>query len=241
MSTCPDSTLYSALADGEVPSPWKEKLEDHVQSCPSCQKRVERYRRLRGLLRDGAPSMSESDLETSYLTLMARREAALSANKAETETGGRTLKFPAWARASVSLPIPAIAALVAFAVFVPSWFAFHTPGKSAHEAEYAAIIPAVRQAGESGLRAISTSNPVYSPDLPPETLQASMIDPRNRQYFTMVEFARQFAGDKDLFSDAGGIVIIKLPSLTRFDALEFPEERMAESDDILRHAAGFYR
>lgn len=24
MSTCPDSNLYSALADGEVPSPWRE-------------------------------------------------------------------------------------------------------------------------------------------------------------------------------------------------------------------------
>jgi hypothetical protein len=185
--------------------------------------------------------MSESNLEASYRTLMARREAALSAPKTETGSGVRTLKFPAWARASVSLPIPAIAALVAFAVFVPSWFAFHTSEQSARGAEYATIIPAVRQAGESGLRAISTSNPVYSPDLPPETLSASVIDPDNRQYFTMLEFARQFASDKDLFSDAGGIVIIKLPSLARFDALEFPDERMAESDDTLRHAAGFYR
>ena len=54
----------------------------------------------------------------------------------------------------------------------------------------------------------------------------------------MVEFARQFASDKELFSDSGGIVIIKLPSLTRFNA---QGDHFLESEEPLKQAAGFYR
>lgn len=243
MSTCPDSNLYSALADGEVPSPWREKLEAHIASCPACQKRVARYRKLRSLLRDGAPNLSENQLEASYLKLVAKRDAAREEARihAEADAAGasrKPLKFPGWARASISLPLPALAALIAVAVFVPSWFALRANGKSSQAEGYATIIPAVRQTGESGMRALSTSNAVYSPDLPPETLTAKVIDPKNRQYFTMVEFARQFASDKELFSDSGGIVIIKLPSLTRFNA---QGDHFLESEEPLKQAAGFYR
>ena len=33
MSTCPDKDLYSAYVDGELQSPWKEKIEAHLVSC----------------------------------------------------------------------------------------------------------------------------------------------------------------------------------------------------------------
>ena len=249
MSTCPDSNLYSALADGEVPSPWREKLEAHVASCPACQKRVARYRTLRSLLRDGAPNLSDDQLDASYLRLMAKRDVAreasrslAAADRASGEdaagTSHKLLKFPVWARASISLPLPALAALFAVAVFVPSWFALRASGNESKAAGYSTIIPAIRQTGESGMRALSTSNAVYSPDLPPETIAAKVIDPKNRQYFTMVEFARQFASDKELFSDSGGIVIIKLPSLTRFNT---QGDHFLEGEEPLKQAAGFYR
>lgn len=243
MSICPDSNLYSALADGEVPSPWKEKLEAHVKSCAACQKRVARYQNLRSLLRNGAEAMTREKLEESYLKLIARREAALS-NHGETretaEAGAAKpfLRFPGWARASISLPLPALAALIAITVFVPSWFALRAPAESRAKEGYATIIPAIRDAGQSGMKALATSNSVYSPDLPPESISANYLDPKSQQYFTMVEFARQFASDKDLFSEAGGIVIIKLPSLTRFNAKGDP---FLESEEPLRQAAGFYR
>ncbi|HPS44975.1 MAG TPA: zf-HC2 domain-containing protein, partial [Treponemataceae bacterium] len=117
MSTCPDSNLYSALADGEVPSPWREKLEAHIASCPACQKRVARYRKLRSLLRDGAPNLSENQLEASYLKLVAKRDAAREEARihAEADAVGasrKPLKFPGWAHASISLPLPALAALI---------------------------------------------------------------------------------------------------------------------------------
>ena len=43
---CPNPELLSAWLDGEVPSPWKEALAQHVQGCPGCAGRVASYRQL---------------------------------------------------------------------------------------------------------------------------------------------------------------------------------------------------
>ena len=34
---CPDNKLLSAFYDGEVSSPWKEKIEDHILNCKNCR------------------------------------------------------------------------------------------------------------------------------------------------------------------------------------------------------------
>lgn len=43
---CPDRDLVSAYVDGEVPNPWKERLEEHFASCPKCAALAARYREL---------------------------------------------------------------------------------------------------------------------------------------------------------------------------------------------------
>ena len=53
---CPEPGLISAWVDGEVPSPWKERIAAHVATCAECAARVARYRRLSGLLSDGTPA-----------------------------------------------------------------------------------------------------------------------------------------------------------------------------------------
>jgi len=40
--------------DGEVPSPWRERLAAHISSCPECAARVEGYGALRGRLADSS-------------------------------------------------------------------------------------------------------------------------------------------------------------------------------------------
>jgi hypothetical protein len=35
---CPDKQMLSLFFDKELPSPWKEKLEAHVENCHSCKK-----------------------------------------------------------------------------------------------------------------------------------------------------------------------------------------------------------
>ncbi|MDR3167031.1 MAG: zf-HC2 domain-containing protein [Treponema sp.] len=43
---CPDRQILSVSIDGELPSPWKEKLEAHLRSCAVCREHLEGYRRL---------------------------------------------------------------------------------------------------------------------------------------------------------------------------------------------------
>ncbi|MDR0539727.1 MAG: zf-HC2 domain-containing protein [Spirochaetaceae bacterium] len=48
---CPDKKLLSVYFDNELPSPWKEKLEIHLDSCPECKKTIENYRRFGASIR----------------------------------------------------------------------------------------------------------------------------------------------------------------------------------------------
>ena len=40
---CPERQIISLYVDGELPSPWKEKLETHLESCPACRKTLAAY------------------------------------------------------------------------------------------------------------------------------------------------------------------------------------------------------
>ena len=44
---CPDRQIISLYCDDELPSPWKEKAETHINSCSDCRAKLEAYRSLR--------------------------------------------------------------------------------------------------------------------------------------------------------------------------------------------------
>ena len=46
VSMCPDRELISLYHDGELPSPWKGKLETHLESCKNCRAVYSGYKRL---------------------------------------------------------------------------------------------------------------------------------------------------------------------------------------------------
>ena len=107
---CPDKELLSAFVDGEVPSPWKEKLERHLDGCPSCTSRVLAYRSLAARLGD-----AENTEEARALGTAAARIAA-SINL-EAGTLARRGRIPGAAKrlwsTRISLPMPYLAAGVA--------------------------------------------------------------------------------------------------------------------------------
>jgi hypothetical protein len=47
---CPDKQLLSVYYDDELSSPWKEKMETHLASCPDCRTVVSVYGKLSSLL-----------------------------------------------------------------------------------------------------------------------------------------------------------------------------------------------
>ena len=99
--SCPNPDLLSAFFDGEVESPWAERIQRHVQACASCQQTVARLEALRQtLLSDREPGV-ESSLERTRQRLQSLRSA-----------GGRHRRRSLW-RKRISIPVPAIAAVLA--------------------------------------------------------------------------------------------------------------------------------
>jgi hypothetical protein len=43
---CPDPQLLSIYMDGELPSPWKEKMEAHIEKCSVCRGNYENFKKL---------------------------------------------------------------------------------------------------------------------------------------------------------------------------------------------------
>ena len=106
MSTCPDKDLYSAYIDGELESPWKEKIEEHLSSCEKCRSVVDSYRKIS--LKLSAVSSSELDLDGSFLKLYAKRQDCLKRMEDNKN------KPTSWFYKSNKIPVPALAAAALF-------------------------------------------------------------------------------------------------------------------------------
>jgi len=132
---CPDHQLLSVYYDGELPSPWREKMESHIAGCSACAGRLEAYRRVSlGKTADGEGDAGlEAARERVWKKLEAvvdspaigrpvedRPRTAADASPAGPQKRARAVRagaagLPVWRR-SVSIPLPAAAA--AAAVFV---------------------------------------------------------------------------------------------------------------------------
>lgn len=101
---CPNPDLLSAFFDGEVQSPWSEKIQEHIETCHRCQQAFGRLDSLRrALLADAEPPV-EDPLERTRERLHSLRSARL-----------RRRRRRLW-RMRISMPVPAIAAM--FVVFL---------------------------------------------------------------------------------------------------------------------------
>jgi anti-sigma factor RsiW len=111
---CPDRQLLSVYFDGELPSPWKEKLESHVAVCPHCARQLQIYQGL------SLSSSSEDKASAEDTTLASAKERVWQKLEQGTveespATPDRTRIYPGnravWRR-RISIPIPAAAAAV---------------------------------------------------------------------------------------------------------------------------------
>jgi len=114
---CPDDELLSAYCDGEVPSPWKERIEAHAAVCSKCSERIRTYVELHTLL-------NSLDTEEEKEALDAARQRVFAAiqlkefdfSKKPARTIGRRLS-EFWAR-PVVLPMPVAAAALVVVAFL---------------------------------------------------------------------------------------------------------------------------
>ena len=120
---CPDRQLLSVYFDGELPSPWKEKMESHVANCLSCREELETYRDLSiGLVPE------KETIKAAQDRIWQKMEKRLNPAMA----GENRI----WWRRRISIPIPAAAAaallLIALALVWVTRNPVHTqtPGMS---------------------------------------------------------------------------------------------------------------
>jgi anti-sigma factor RsiW len=113
---CPDRQLLSVYLDGELPSPWKEKMENHLASCPLCRETLETWKRISGKMR-GAEDPGPG--ERVWDRIRRRIEAAADSGESGREepfrpavvlSGPRRVPGKFWRR-RVSLPFPTVAAI----------------------------------------------------------------------------------------------------------------------------------
>lgn len=205
MSTCPDADLYSAYIDGEVPSPWKEKLEAHIMHCPKCTERIKRYQNLQDLIKQDIKVTNPAFLEASWDRLQEKTKDINFTTKYKQ----KRIIFSTLLEARV--PLPVVAAAVIFALFVPLSFITQIKLQNNVQKNQPLTLAIQKQDQQLALNTMA----VYSPDLPASSLSTKVIDINKDNLFQLVQAAKQFATDKNLFSN-GEIIIIRLPDLTRF-------------------------
>jgi len=113
---CPDRQIISLCLDGELPSPWKEKMEVHLESCPTCQAALAGYRNLGKSLKD----LQEAAVEAAQNRVWEKLGAfELIPGKSEERTvsGYFMTERRAWNR-HITLPLPIAAAAAAVIVII---------------------------------------------------------------------------------------------------------------------------
>jgi len=126
---CPDPQLLSIYLDGEMPSPWKEKMQTHFEQCSVCKAKLDEFKQLQGLLKKDI-SINASDLNEQDIIKAKERVW----NKIENRQSFRP-RSGMWQR-RLSIPLPAAAAAAGIIlVLAMFWIARPKADQSAVAAE----------------------------------------------------------------------------------------------------------
>jgi anti-sigma factor RsiW len=111
---CPDPQLLSIYVDGELPSPWKEKMEAHLKGCPLCSEKLRSFQQLHILFK------KDTTVKRTYVERVIDEPAEVRTYTEEEMQESkekiwnklkekRRLRSHGWKR-RLSIPIPAAAA-----------------------------------------------------------------------------------------------------------------------------------
>jgi len=124
---CPDPQLLSIYIDGELPSPWKEKMESHFSQCSGCREKLDNLQRLHELLKkdtterrttveENATDSAAVEHETEFMEGAKTRVWQKLESRRSFKSGVRL-----WRR-RLSVPLPAAAAAaVIIALLTALW------------------------------------------------------------------------------------------------------------------------
>jgi len=112
---CPDRQILSIYFDNELDSPWKEKLENHLENCPSCREYLALYRLTRQQFAESA--VPERSLEQAFERVWEKLEFGVKPNvtakpRRRFWTGSITIPVPIAAAAGLVMAVALAALLV---------------------------------------------------------------------------------------------------------------------------------
>ena len=112
---CPDKQILSIYLDEELPSPWKEKLETHLENCSACAQEYANLEQLRQIFKNDitVSQNCESSAAKIWQKLEYRQKSwsNVSINKFKRAASGKVPNTRIWQR-KLSIPLPAAAAAV---------------------------------------------------------------------------------------------------------------------------------
>ena len=103
---CPDHQIISLYLDRELPSPWKEKMENHLKNCPECRAVLSGYMKLGEHLSNVPAESIEAAQDRVWQKLSEQRAQRTGSDYL------RVVRRPQkkiWNR-SITLPLPLAAA-----------------------------------------------------------------------------------------------------------------------------------
>ncbi|MDR1870055.1 MAG: zf-HC2 domain-containing protein [Treponema sp.] len=156
---CPDPQLLSIYLDGELPSPWKEKMEAHLTQCPECGKKLENFQRLHGLFKKDTRSWrtvaERGSANTGAEDFLSEPEMEAAKDRVwrKMEFGRRfNSRSRLWQRRlSIPLPAAAAAAAVIIAILAAVWIRGGLPNLSPNPVSIANIILASEEEEMPGI------------------------------------------------------------------------------------------
>jgi len=109
---CPDRQIISIYFDNELDSPWKEKLENHLEECPSCRKHLEAYKFTRQRLAETPANMEQAMERIWENTNFTAKPRRIPATVRRFWNGSITIPVPVAAAAGLAMVL-AMTALIA--------------------------------------------------------------------------------------------------------------------------------
>ena len=114
---CPDRKIISLYHDEELPSPWKEKMETHLESCPDCRAALAKYRRLGESLGELPPESIQAAQDRVWQKLNTDLALSEESDHLYVARWRLAARKKIWKK-SITLPLPALAAAAAAIIIV---------------------------------------------------------------------------------------------------------------------------
>jgi hypothetical protein len=189
---CPEKQFLSIYLDGELPSPWRERMEQHIESCSQCRKNFNIYKKTSEIL-NGVEKSAGTDAEYTAAMETAKSRVWEKINSRaldeRTEHRMRLFFYTRVPRTALAAMAGAVAAAVIICVmffFVPNY-------------RNSGVQPILSSAAEN-FEGITVSSD-YDLDIPDITPVSSMNE--------LIHYLEN--------DDSSDIVIIKLPERKKFN------------------------